>query len=182
MKKVGFLVLGCFSLLLLVAAACGGGEAAPTATATPTPTPLSPPPTPTATTTSPPAAAPTPTAAAPVETPPPAGDLAAKGREIYLKVPDNAAPQALWCSTCHQIEGVSAGLIGPDHTQIGRDAATRIPGLSAEEYLKQSITDPTAHIAEGVERATAGLMTNAITENLTGEQVDALVAFLLTLQ
>jgi hypothetical protein len=51
--------------------------------------------------------------------------------------------------------------------------------MSAEDYLRESIMDPELRVAEGVERATAGLMTKAIVEKLTDDQVDALVAFLL---
>ena len=54
--------------------------------------------------------------------------------------------------------------------------------MSAEDYLRESILDPPAHVSEGVVRATPGLMTKEITEGLTDEQVNALVAFLLTLQ
>jgi len=82
------------------------------------------------------------------------------------------------CSACHTIEGVSQGLVGPDLTNIGADAATRKPGLSAKEYIEESIRDPEAFVAEGVERAMAGLMTKAITSSLTDEQVEALVDFL----
>lgn len=106
-------------------------------------------------------------------------DLVALGQEIYMAPPANVGPQALWCSQCHRIEGLAAGLIGPDHTHIGTSAATRKPGLSAAEYLEESIRDPELSVAEGVERATAGLMTTAIVEGLTDRQVDALVAFLL---
>ena len=106
------------------------------------------------------------------------------GRELYLNVPANAAPQALWCYQCHFIEGIpeAVGLIGPDHTRIGSEAAIRVPGMSAEDYLRESIVDPELRIAEGVDRATPGLMTKAIVEKLTDEQVDALVAFMLTLK
>ena len=83
------------------------------------------------------------------------------------------------CATCHTIEGVAAGLVGPDLAHIGTDAGTRKPGFSAEEYIRESIRDPEAFVAEGVERATAGLMLAAITANLTDDQVDALVEFLL---
>ena len=123
----------------------------------------------------------------PAETPqveiPPAVDIVAAGKEIYLNAPANAGPQALWCSQCHTIEGVSAGVIGPDQTHIGREAATRKPGMSAEEYIRESIRDPEKFICPPeVPRCTPGLMTNAITQGLTKDQVDAMVAFLLTLQ
>ena len=101
------------------------------------------------------------------------------GQELFLSPPSNAGPQALWCSQCHVIEGISGGLTGPDLTHVGTDAATRKPGFSAEEYIRESIKLPEEHIAEGVERATPGLMTSSITEGLTVAQVDALVEFLL---
>ena len=186
MKKLGLLVVGLLSLSFPLAVACGGGGEQPSATRTPTVMPTS---SPTATTAPQPVATsaspPTPTSG-PVETPPSNGDgdLVATGRELYLNVPPNAAPQALWCYQCHFIEGMpeAAGLIGPDHTHIGSDATNRVPGMSAEDYLRESIVDPELRIAEGVDRATPGLMTKAIVENLTDDQVDALVAFLLTLK
>ena len=155
MRKVALIVLGAAGLATLLFAACGGGD---DATAVPT-SPAA---------TSPPAA-----------TAPPSGGLASQGQELFMAAPANAEAQALWCSTCHKIEGVAAGLIGPDLTHIGTDAATRKPGTSAEAYIRESIMDPTAFVGEGVDRATPGLMTDAIVEGLTTDQVDALVAFLL---
>jgi cytochrome c2 len=84
------------------------------------------------------------------------------------------------CYTCHTIEGVSEGLIGPDLTHIGTDAATRQTGVSARDYITESIRQPEAFVAEGVERATPGLMTTALTANLSDREVSALVEFLLT--
>ncbi len=83
---------------------------------------------------------------------------------------------------CHTIEGISAGLVGPDLTHIGSEASGRISGVSAEDYLIESIRNPEAFVAEGVERAIPGLMTSAITANLTDQQVEALVQFLLAQQ
>ncbi len=113
---------------------------------------------------------------------PPNGGLVAMGQEIFMVAPPSVGPQALWCNTCHQIEGLAAGLIGPDLTHIATDAGTRRPGMSAEQYIRESIANPEVFIPEGIERATAGLMTDAITSGLTDEQVDALVAFLMTLE
>lgn len=83
------------------------------------------------------------------------------------------------CGACHTIEDVAVGMVGPDLTYIGSEAASRKPGMSAEDYIRESIKNPEAFIAEGVERAMPGLMTSALTSNLTDEQVDGLVAFLL---
>ena len=113
---------------------------------------------------------------------PAAGGLVAMGQDLFMVAPASVGPQALWCNTCHQIEGLAAGLIGPDLTHIATDAGTRRPGMSAEQYLRESIVDPEVFIPTGIERATAGLMTEAITSGLTDEQVDALVAYLLTLE
>ena len=92
------------------------------------------------------------------------------------------AHKPLWCSTCHQIEGIAVGLIGPDLTHIATDAATRKSGMSAEQYIRESIKAPEVFVALGVDRSTAGLMTEAITSGLTDEQIDALVAFLMTFE
>lgn len=109
----------------------------------------------------------------------PASGLVAIGQQIFLTGQGQGAATA--CFTCHTIAGVpgASGLLGPDLTHIGTDAASRQPGVSAEDYLRQSITEPEAFVAEGVERAIPGLMLPALTAGLTDEDVDALVAFLL---
>ena len=186
MKKLGLLVVGLLNLSFLLAVACGGGGEQPGATRAPTTMPTSPPMATATTAPRPTATSPPAPTSEPVKTPPSngSGDLVGKGRELYLAVPPNVAPQALWCYQCHFIEGIpeAAGLIGPDHTHIGSDATNRVPGMSSEGYLRESIVDPELRIAEGVDRATPGLMTKAIVEKLTDDQVDALVAFLLTLK
>ncbi len=162
---------------LLLFGACGGGPTAVTSTATGEATPAS----------VPTAVPSTPTSPAITNTPHPtptrvSGGPTSAGMDVFLSVPENAAPQALWCYQCHYIDGLpeANGLVGPDLTNIGIDAANRKAGLSAEDYIRESIVDPESFICDA-DRCTAGLMTPAITENLTEEQVDALVAFLLTL-
>ena len=116
------------------------------------------------------------------DAPAPAGGLVAEGQALFMTPPPNVGPQALWCSQCHAIEGLADGLIGPELTNIGSAAATRQPGTSARDYLVESLRNPDGFIPDGVERATPGLMTLAIVQDLTDEQVDALVAFLLAQQ
>jgi cytochrome c oxidase subunit 4 len=110
---------------------------------------------------------------------PASGGLAAAGRQIFITGAGEGA--ATPCVTCHTIEGMpeAVGMLGPDQTHIGTDAANRKPGVSAAEYIRESIREPEVFIAEGVERATPGLMLTAITAGLTDADVDALVAFLL---
>lgn len=121
------------------------------------------------------ASAEAPAAEAPAAAP---SGLAATGQQIFLTGQGQGAATA--CFTCHTISGLSeTGLLGPDLTHIGTDAANRQPGVSAEDYLRQSITEPEAFVAEGVERAVPGLMLPALTAGLTDEDVDALVAFLM---
>ncbi len=118
--------------------------------------------------------------AAPVSQPTaPTGGLAAQGRSIFISGQGEGA--ATPCSTCHYIEGVpeAVGLLGPDLTRIGADAASRQPGVSAEAYLTASIREPESFVAEGVERATPGLMIASITAGLSDADVEALVAYLL---
>ena len=96
---------------------------------------------------------------------------ASRGQEIFAGVGG--------CAACHTIEGVTAGLVGPNLTKIGADAASRRPGLSAKEYITESIRTPEAFVATGVELALAGVMTAALTEGLSDAQVEDLVEFLL---
>src|SRR5204862_2818824 len=65
---------------------------------------------------------------------PAATDPIARGRQVYRE---------LGCANCH--EGSIANFfrpVGPPLDHVGQAAAKRVPGLSAEDYLRQSITDP----------------------------------------
>jgi mono/diheme cytochrome c family protein len=52
------------------------------------------------------------------------------------------------CFTCHTV-GKKGALRFPDLEGIGARAASRVPGLSAVDYLAQSIYDPNAYIVPG---------------------------------
>ena len=154
-------------------------EPTPTSTAQPTPTPqIEATPTPGIDATPTAEAEVTPTVEARVT---PTIEDGPSGKEIFLNAPANVGPQALWCSLCHTIEGIpeAIGILGPELTHIGTNAATRKPGMSAGDYIRESIRTPEAFVPMGVERAIPGLMTTAVTQGLTDQQVDALVAFLL---
>lgn len=53
------------------------------------------------------------------------------------------------CIACHTIPGIpnAVGMVGPDLSNIGVDAATRIEGYSAEDYIRESLIEPNAFVA-----------------------------------
>ena len=119
--------------------------------------------------------------AVPVPTEPPA--------TLYEPTPTLTGTAGLFmgqgaCGVCHALEGLSYGVLGPDLTGIGAAAETRVPGMSAAEYLRESIVDPDAYIvgtADGLDSDyVGGLMGQTIGGvALSDAQVDALVEFLL---
>jgi len=45
------------------------------------------------------------------------------------------------CASCHTIQGLSTEVIGPELTNIGLVAGTREAGISARDYLTESVRD-----------------------------------------
>jgi len=152
LKTIIFLIL-----IVLALAACGGAAAAPAA---PTDTP--PPPTP----------LPTPEISE--------EELAIeRGQDIFMNggADDLYRPEYA-CSYCHSLDDneIVREYPAPSLQGIAERAGGRVPGLSAEEYIRQSIADPPAYITEGYKN----VMSRAAAFLLTDEEIDDLVAFLLT--
>jgi len=82
------------------------------------------------------------------------------------------------CVTCHSLEA-DVTVVGPSLSGIANTAASRIPGRSAEEYIRESILDPNAYVVEGF---IAGTMPLVWANMLSDEQVSNLVAYLMTLK
>lgn len=102
---------------------------------------------------------------------------AARGEELYSQQVIGSA-SAPGCITCHSLEeGVV--LVGPSHAGVGARAGEYVEGQSAEEYLRQSILEPNAHIVDGY---TEGVMYQTYATELQARDVNDLVAYLLTLQ
>lgn len=81
------------------------------------------------------------------------------------------------CRTCHSLDP-DVRIVGPSLAGVGRRARTRIEGVEADEYLRQSILDPNAYVVDGFP---AGQMFPNYREKLDDQQIEDLVAFLLTL-
>ncbi len=82
------------------------------------------------------------------------------------------------CYGCHTLADAQAsGSVGPVLDGIGQTAATRVEGLQAQEYLRQSILEPGAFVVPGY---ADGLMPSNLGERMTPEEIDTLVAYLLS--
>ncbi len=100
-----------------------------------------------------------------------------RGREIWDTGGDVLSVS---CSFCHSLDGSEteegSTLLGPSWLGVSGRAGDRVPGLSAAEYLRESIEDPAAFIVEGY----SDLMPKGFKILLSEEDIDGLVAFLLT--
>jgi cytochrome c551/c552 len=106
-----------------------------------------------------------------------AGEAAARGKALYEKtvIGPNSAPG---CITCHSLEPDKV-IVGPSHAHIATVAETAVPGMSAADYLRESIVNPDAHVTAGFP---AGVMYKNYGKDLTEQEINDLVAFLLTLK
>jgi len=97
------------------------------------------------------------------------------GRKLFTR---SAPGTNTGCRICHSLEP-DVRLVGPSLAGMATRAATRVPGMSAQDYLLQSIVDPDAYVVEGYPK---GQMVRDSAQRLSTEQIDDLVAFLLTLK
>ncbi len=104
------------------------------------------------------------------------GDPASRGKQIYVK---------LGCNACHAING-EGGQIGPDQTHVATTALERIKdpnyrgkAADAAAYIRESIVVPSAYVVPGYQD---GVMPKAFAQQLSAQDLDDLVTYLLTLK
>ncbi len=78
------------------------------------------------------------------------------------------------CVGCHTHTALPSSRmsVGPDLSALAERAATRVPGLDARAYVRQSLQDPRAFLVSGYDARMPDL-------HLSDEEVDTLTAFLL---
>ena len=82
------------------------------------------------------------------------------------------------CSSCHSLaEGTR--IVGPSLAHIATIAETRVAGFNAEAYLIQSVLQPDAFKPKGYETTQ---MDTSLAKSLTSEELNDIVAYMLTLE
>jgi mono/diheme cytochrome c family protein len=81
------------------------------------------------------------------------------------------------CASCHSTTG-DAVIVGPSLAGIATRAESKVAGQDGRSYIETSILEPSAFINEGF----SDLMPKTFGKTLTGEELDALLAYLLQLR
>jgi len=106
-----------------------------------------------------------------------AGGAAAAGEELFNQSVIDSTPG---CVTCHSLEPGEV-IVGPSLAGFAEEAEEEgaEEGMTAEEFARQSIVEPDAVVMGDFNE---GVMPGNYDEVLTQEQLDNLVAFLLSLE
>lgn len=82
------------------------------------------------------------------------------------------------CGSCHSVDENTV-IVGPAMGGIATRAGTRVAGQDARTYMYNSILNPGDFVVEGFND---GLMPQTLAKQMTGEEMDAVIAYLLTLE
>ncbi len=103
----------------------------------------------------------------------------AKGEQLYNQA-TLGSNSAEGCASCHKFDASEGDESDAPFTAgSGARAETAVPGLSAEEYLLESIVNPDAYVVEGFN---AGDMYQTWEAELSEQQIADIVAYLLTVK
>lgn len=97
------------------------------------------------------------------------------GRKLYY---ETSLGTNAGCRICHSLEPGQT-LVGPSFAGLAERAQDRIPGMTAEEYVRQSILEPDAYVVDGFP---AGQMVSNLDEVLSEQQINDLIAYLMTIK
>jgi len=102
---------------------------------------------------------------------------AANGEKLFSQA-TIGANNAPGCITCHSLEP-DVVIVGPSQAGLATRAESRVPGMTAAEYIHQSIVEPNAYVVEGFAE---GLMYQNYATDLTEQEINDIVAYTLTLK
>ena len=94
--------------------------------------------------------------------------------------PEVAAGQRVFvahCGACHSASADTV-IVGPSLAGIAAHGGRRVDGLDARAYVYSSVLQPGDYLVPGF----ADLMPQDLAKKLTGEELDAVVAYVLSLE
>ena len=94
--------------------------------------------------------------------------LESKGQSVFKN----------YCSNCHSTSNETV-IVGPSLAGIATRGGDRIEGMDAQAYIRDSILDPNAYTVDSFPE---GIMPLNMKDALSSEDLDAVVAYLLTLK
>lgn len=83
-----------------------------------------------------------------------------------------------YCSRCHSTNSDTV-VVGPSLAGIATRGGQRMKDMDAEMYIRNSILDPSGYIVEGYPE---GAMPSALKDDLAKEDLEAVIAYLMTLE
>lgn len=92
---------------------------------------------------------------------------AVAGKQVFIRE----------CGSCHSLSKDTI-IVGPSLAGIATRATTRVAGQDAYTYLLNSILNPESYLVEGFENS----MPTNFGKALTGEEIDAVIAYLMTFE
>ncbi len=81
------------------------------------------------------------------------------------------------CGACHSTSAETV-IVGPSLAGIGARGGQRVDGLDARAYVYNSVLQPSDYLVAGFD----DLMPQDLAKKLTGEELDAVVAYVLSLE
>ena len=92
------------------------------------------------------------------------------GRIVY----ETGGASGVPCKACHSLDGTDQ--VGPSLQGIAERGQSRVEGLSAGDYIRQSIFQPSAYVVPGFNDS----MQKNYPQLLSEDDINNLIAFLLT--
>lgn len=110
----------------------------------------------------------------PISIPEPVVGDAERGAQIFAHGMNQSPP----CSTCHLTASDATGFsLGPNLADVSERAGTRVEGLGAAAYIRQSILEPHHFVVPGYR----DIMYPDYAKHFTDQDIADLLAYLLTL-
>ena len=108
------------------------------------------------------------------------GGAGAAGEPEPTLSPELVAGQKVFVAHCGACHSTTAGtvIVGPSLSGISQVGGGRVDGLDSRTYVYHSIMQPSDYLVDGYD----DLMPKDLAKKLTGEELDSVVAYVLSLE